>query len=276
VEAIDLVLQKLRVWEQDAILFLPNLAVAVVVVLAFWVAARVGRSVVRTVLSRLTISPEAADLLSGGVHAVMLLGGVAIALGILQLEKTVTSLMTGIGILGLTVGFALQDVASNMIAGLLIHLRQPFRVGDVIDTNEFAGRVDRITLRATEMTKLDGQFVLIPNKDIFNKPVINNSAAAARRVDIELPIPPDGDLKQTLTAAHAAIVRIGGRAQDREIELFFRTTGDGAVTLLARFWIASTSETAYLRAKSDAIQYLKRAFDARPAKETMPAQQRAG
>jgi small-conductance mechanosensitive channel len=96
-----------------------------------------------------------------------------------------------------------------MIAGLLIRLRQPFRVGDVIDTNDFSGRVDRITLRATEMTKLDGHFVLIPNKDIFNKPVINNSAAAARRVDVELPVPADGDLKQTLTAAHGANARIG-------------------------------------------------------------------
>jgi hypothetical protein len=128
------------------------------------------------------ISPFVVRLLVRRLAHTLLAGGIFVALGVLHLDKTVTSLLTGVGILGLTLGFALQDVASNMMAGLLIELHHPFRVDDVIETNNFVGRVSRITLRDTEIAQLDGQIVVVPNKEIFNKPVVT-TAASRRRVD---------------------------------------------------------------------------------------------
>jgi small-conductance mechanosensitive channel len=260
-QAIAALMQKLGRWAQDAVLMIPNLVVAILVVIMFWIAARIARNLVGRLLRRVTPSAAAEKLLSEVVYAALLVSGVFIALGILQLEKTVTSLLTGVGILGLTLGFALQDVTANLVAGVLIEARQPFRVGDVIETNEFCGRVDRITLRSTEMTKLDGQFVLIPNKDIFSKPVINHSASATRRVDVEIPISSRDNPSAILKIARASVAAIGGLAGNHEIELFFKNINETTMTLLVRFWITSKNETDYLRARSEAIQRVKDALD---------------
>jgi small conductance mechanosensitive channel len=133
-------------------------------------------------------------------------------------------------------------------------------VGQIIETSDVCGRVDRITLRATEITRLDGQVVLIPNKDIFNKAVINHTASSVRRVDVETPVAAQSDLAETLRVAGTAVADIEGRDRDREIELFFKSGSDGNLILLVRFWIGWKDEAGYLRARSEAIQHLRRAL----------------
>lgn len=261
-QALELVTGKLTGWVQDGVLILPNLTVATLVVILFWIAARICRTLVRNLLFGFTHNGDVSRLLGMLAYATTLAGGFFIALGILHLDKTVTSLLTGVGILGLALGFALQDVAANLMAGLLIELRDPFRVHDVIETNNFLGRVKRITLRDTELVQLDGQIVLIPNKEILGKPVINHTAVVLRRVDIEVNVSYRDDLDQVLAVAREAIAGVEGRDSDREIELFFESFGDTTVTLMIRFWIECADELDYLRARSTAIQRVKHAFDA--------------
>jgi len=201
-------------------------------------------------------------LLAGLAYVLLLAAGSCIALGILRLDKTVVSLLTGVGILGLTLGFALQDVAANIIAGLLIELQHPFHVGDVIETSSFLGQVRRITLRATELLLVSGQTVWIPNKEVFNKPVVNHSASPARCIDLELPVSSRDDLRQVMTVAGAAMAEVGSRIPSRDVQLFFKAIGDNSVTLMIRFWIGSSDETDYLRARSEAILRVKEAFNA--------------
>jgi small conductance mechanosensitive channel len=182
-QPLQTVMAKLMSWAQDGLLILPNLVIALLVLVVCWGCARVVSAIVQRVVSRLGSNRDAVRLLGFVAYAALLAGGVFVALGVLHLDKTVTSLLTGVGILGLTLGFALQDVASNLMAGLLIELHHPFRINDVIETNNFIGRVSRITLRDTEIDQLDGQVVVVPNKEIFNKPVVNHSSATRRRVD---------------------------------------------------------------------------------------------
>jgi small conductance mechanosensitive channel len=254
---------KLMSWVQDGLLILPNLVIALLVLAICWVAARVVSAIVQRVVSRLGSNRDAVRLLGFVAYAALLAGGVFVALGVLHLDKTVTSLLTGVGILGLTLGFALQDVASNLMAGLLIELHHPFRVNDVIETNSFIGRVSRITLRDTEIDQLDGQIVVVPNKEIFNKPVVNHSSATRRRVDFEIKVPPDVDLEEALQLAHDAVSGVDLRDRRQEIDLFFKSVEDTGTTLLVRFWIDSAEEVDYLRARSVGIQRVKGAFDRR-------------
>ena len=262
-QPLQTVTGKLMSWAQDGLLILPNLAIAVIVLFLCWIAARLVSSLVQRVVGRLGSNQDAVRLLGFVAYAALLAGGVFVALGVLHLDKTVTSLLTGVGILGLTLGFALQDVASNLMAGLLIELHHPFRVDDVIATNDFVGRVTRITLRDTEIAQLDGQIVIVPNKEIFNKPVVNYSSASKRRVDFEIKVPPEVDLDDALKLAHDGVSAIDRRDERHEIELFFQSIEDTGTKLLVRFWIDSADEVAYLRARSTAIQRVKGSFDRR-------------
>jgi small conductance mechanosensitive channel len=105
--------------------------------------------------------------------------------------------------------------------------------------------------------------VVVPNKEIFNKPVVNHSSALRRRVDFEIKVPPDVDLDEALQLAHDAVASIDRRDQRSEIELFFKAIEDTGTTLLVRFWIDSADEVEYLRARSTAIQRVKGSFDRR-------------
>jgi small-conductance mechanosensitive channel len=105
--------------------------------------------------------------------------------------------------------------------------------------------------------------VVVPNKEIFNKPVMNHSSASRRRVDFEIKIPPDVDLDEALRLAHDAVSSIERRDRSQEIELFFKSVEDTGTTLLVRFWIDSANEVEYLRARSLGIQRIKAAIDRR-------------
>ncbi|WP_439556631.1 mechanosensitive ion channel domain-containing protein, partial [Dyadobacter sp.] len=87
--------------------------------------------------------------------------------GVLGLDKTVTSLLAGAGVLALALGFAFQDLTTNFISGAFIAIQRPIKVGDIIETNGFTGKVLSIGLRSVKLDNFAGQHVELPSKDIF-------------------------------------------------------------------------------------------------------------
>jgi small conductance mechanosensitive channel len=255
------VTDKLYGWTQAAILMLPNLGAALLVVAVFWITARVAAGLTARVLHRATPYEEINRLLTRVVWIVVLSAGLFIALGILQLDKTVTSLVAGAGILTLVVGLAFQDLASNFVAGLLLQLRHPFRKGHLIRTNDFYGVVEHINLRSTILRTLTGQVALIPNKDVFQTPLVNFSQSGRRRVDLTVGVSYGDDLARAQQIALQAVEGIPGREPDKDAELFYEGFGASSIDFSLRFWITFAKETDYLLARSEAVKRIKRAFD---------------
>ena len=111
---------------------------------------------------------------------------VAGAITALQQFVNVTAFLTGLGILGFTIGFALQDIMKNFASGVILLLQQPFHVGETIGVKGFDGTVLAIDLRSTEMRATDGRIVILPNADVLTNPIINYSRANQRRVELSL------------------------------------------------------------------------------------------
>jgi small conductance mechanosensitive channel len=260
--AWDLLVRKVTGWGRDFVLLLPNLAVAVLVLVGFWLLARVVRSVLRRVLARVSHSVQVNKLLSQAVYLAVLAAGVFIALGILGLQKTVASLLAGAGILGLALGFAFQDIAANLMAGIYLSVRHPFRHGHLIKTNDYFGTVQRIRLRWTEVWTQQGQLALIPNKQIFENPILNYTALGRRRIDMTLGVSYGDDLKKARQVAMRAVEEVSTRDSSREVELFYDEFTDSSISFTVRFWIPFAKQTDYLAARSEAIIRIKQAFDA--------------
>jgi small conductance mechanosensitive channel len=257
---------KLDKWLRDGVLMLPNLAAAVVIVLAFWILARVASNMVARLLRRATSYGEINTLLTRLVFFATLAAGIFIALGILQLEKTVTSLVAGAGVLTLIIGFAFQDLAANFIAGILLQLRQPFRQGHLVRTNDFYGTVEHIDLRNTIIHTLTGQIVHLPNKEVFQNPLENFSAAGRRRVDIPVTVPQEHDLDRAERIALAAVERVAGRDTSSPVEVFYDGIGGDTIAFTVRFWVFFRDrESDFLVARGEAVKRIKRAFDAEAA-----------
>ena len=161
-EALQKVLDKLSNWLEQLILLLPNLVVATLVVVAFWFLARLIQNLIVQLLRRVSSVEEMNRLVATVLSFAIFAAGVFIALGIVGLDKTVTSLLAGAGIVALAIGLAFQNIATNFIAGIFLSTRRPFQLHHLIETNNVLGTVQSISLRSTELRTPQGQVVLDP------------------------------------------------------------------------------------------------------------------
>ncbi len=189
--------------------------------------------------------------------AILILG---LTLAAEQIIPNVTSLLAGLGIAGFTLGFALQDVAKNFIAGLLILLQRPFEIGDVIEVSGFTGTVLDISLRTTDMRTADGLFVTIPNGDVFVSSITNYSRAPRRRIEIRADVDYAADPKKVEQVALAAIEVIPGLLKDPAPSVIYNAMGDSAVQVSIFFWV-DISESGYLEARDQGVKRIMAAFD---------------
>jgi small conductance mechanosensitive channel len=261
-KAWNLLVGKVMGWARDFILLLPNLAVAVAVLVGFWLLAKLAKNLLHRILRRVSHSEQVNRVLGQAVFLALVAAGLFIALGILGLQKTVASLLAGAGIIGLALGFAFQDIAANFMAGIYLSIEHPFRAGHLIASKDIQGVVKRVHLRWTEIRTPQGQTVLVPNKQIFENPITNFSATGQRRVDLKAGVSYGDDLAKVRRVAVKALEQVPSRKPDTEVELFFEELGESSINLVARFWIDFTSKQSdYLRARSEAIERLKKAFD---------------
>jgi len=261
-KAWNLLTAKVMGWVRDFILILPNLLVAVLVLVGFWLIAKLVRNLLDRLLRRVSHSEQVNRLLAQTVFVALLAAGLFVSLGILGLQKTVASLLAGAGIIGLALGLAFQDIAANFMAGIYLAIQRPFRAGHLIQTKDFFGLVKRVHLRWTELRTQQGQIVLIPNKQVFENPITNYSTTGMRRIDLKAGVSYGDDLEKVRRVAIRAVEQVAARRQDTGVELFFEEIGDSSIEFVVRFWIDFTAKQAdYLRARSEAIERLKRAFD---------------
>ncbi|MGM0576533.1 MAG: mechanosensitive ion channel family protein [Myxococcota bacterium] len=260
-DAFQTVVDKLWGWAEGFIGMLPNLAVAIVVMILFGLVARGVQNLVEKGMARLSKSPEVSRLFAKGAQISVLVAGLFIVLGILQLEKTVTSLLAGVGIVGLALGFAFQDIAANFASGVLMAFRRPFVEGDLIETNDFFGTVKRVDLRNTLIRRPEGQDVIIPNKDVFQNAIINYSADPDRRVDLKCGCHYDDDLEAVRDVAVRSLEPVAEALGKGAVEFFFEEFGDSSIHFVVRFWILRPQQNHYMHAMSEAVIALKKGFD---------------
>lgn len=261
-DASDIILDKVTGWVEGFIELLPNLAVAIVVVLVFVLLAKVLRNVVRRLLEQISDNTQVRELLATVVYVAIIAAGVFVALGLLNLDKTVSSLLAGVGILGLALGFAFQDIAANFVSGVLLAFRRPFSEGDLAEVNGLFGRIQHVTLRSTIVRDLDGQIVYVPNKDVFANPIRNFSTLGERRVAIAVGVSYDDDLETAKRAALEAVKSLSMCKEDRPVELYYNEFGGSSINFTVRFWIDfKHTQPDYLEAQSQAIIAIKKAFD---------------
>lgn len=256
----DLV-DKLASWLDTLVLHLPNIVAAIVVAVLSFYVAKFARKVVMRAMSHVSPYREVNRLIGTLGYTIVAAVGLFMALGIVGLDKTVTTLLAGAGILGLALGFAFQDVTANFISGVLLSVRRPFKETDIIETNGFTGTVQEINLRSTHLRTFQGQIVVIPNKSVLENPLTNFTARKSRRIDLACGVAYGDDLEKARDVAIRAVESLPMRDGDRDVELFYDNFGGSSIDFKVRFWIDFSRQTDFLHAQSEAIMRLKTAFD---------------
>lgn len=259
--AIDRVWGKLSEWGDAFFAMLPNLAVALLVILLFWGLGRLIQRLLDKGLRRTPLHDTAVPILAKTAAFVATVVGLIIALGVLNLQEAAASLLAGAGIVGLALGLAFQDVAANYFAGFMLSLRRPLQVGDVVETHDHFGTVEKIELRTTWIRTFEGQRVMIPNRKVFTESLTNFTAYGKRRVDLPVGVSYGDDLEKAERVTLEAVRSLDCVLEDEPPTLFYEGFGSSSIDFEVRFWVRYGSHREYLEGRHRAVKAIKAAFD---------------
>jgi small conductance mechanosensitive channel len=257
---VDPISAQLDYWFEVGIRIIPNAVLSLLIMFIFRYLASYGSRLVGRVLGRASQNIGLVSLISAVVRILIVMVGLFFALGVLGLDKTVTSLLAGAGVLALAVGFAFQDLTTNFISGAFIVIQRPIEVGDVIETNGFSGKVKSIGLRSVKLDNFAGQLVEIPSKDIFQKPIVNFTHSGERRVTIQCGVSYQEDLDHVERLAVSTISSLDFLRQSSQVDFSFIKFGENSIEFQIQFWI-DQAKTNSGKSKSAAMKAIKRAFD---------------
>ena len=246
-----LIYSKLERWLQALIKMLPNMILAFLVIAVGYLIAKLVRRLSYSVTLRISKSDSVSSVVSVILQTLAIVFSFTVALDILRLEKAVSSLLAGVGIIGLALGFAFQDLSSNFISGLYMAFRRPFEIGDKVETNAFIGTILKIELRSTTLKTTAGLHVIIPNKDIFQKPIINYSRSDNRRVELDFTLPNTTDLSVAESAIRKALEEIGSDIS--ELEFYYTGIEDPKIKLTVSFRIDNSEPKGFMTLRHKAI-----------------------
>lgn len=262
-EIIGTLLDELKVWLEAFIRMLPNIALALLLLVVIYFLARFIEKYSKKYLIKVHLNETITGFLSRLFFLMILVAGLMLSLSVLNLTGTVASILAGLGILGLALGFAFQDTAANFMSGIFITFQQPFGIGDVIETNNgIMGNVIDIDLRVTKVQTFDGPVVHVPNRFLFQEEFTNYTAVGKRRVRIDCGISYGDDLEKVERISKEAMENVPGRIPSEEITFFWEGFGDSSINFSVNIWLEYSRENrAYVAAKNQAIKNLKKAFD---------------
>lgn len=185
-----------------------EITAVVTVVLAFVVAQLVDRAVARRAEPLAAAVPGGRSVATGTrlrmlrrlLYALILLIGIALALSQFDgIRRVATGVLASSAVLGLVVGFAARTTLANAVAGVLLAITQPIRIGDTVTFEGSTGTVEDIRLTYTHIAQDDGTRVIVPNERLAQNTVENHTIASGPvRVEVALYLPPEADALRAL------------------------------------------------------------------------------
>ncbi len=217
-------------------LFIPNLIVAIITFGVTLVVSSIAARWAKRAVRLRNDDPEIQELMSRLARWSVLVLGTILALE--QVDFDVTSFLAGLGIVGFTIGFALQDIARNFVAGILLLLRQPFDIGEAVTVGStYSGQVMEINTRDTVIKTWDGEQVILPNIDIFSNPIINYSKVKYRRRTVYIGLGYGEDPDRAIEIFLDTIKSLKCVQDDPPPTVRAEELGNSAMQLAARFWV---------------------------------------
>jgi small conductance mechanosensitive channel len=260
--SLNNLIDKLGGWVDSLVLSLPNILLAALVMgLSVFFSRYVSRYFSKLV-GRFSRHKTVNKLLTSIATAGFMLIMIFIVLGILNLDTALKSMLAGAGVAGLAIGLALQEPLVNLFSGIMMSVREYFKIGDLVETNGFTGNIKQISLRSTVLRTFQGQEVVIPNKMVHQQPLKNYTASGERRVDLACGVSYGDDLEKVKQVAIQAIEENIEYDNDKPVQLFFTEFGNSSINFSLRFWLDQCRQPDFMEAQSSAIMALKKAFDA--------------
>lgn len=259
-EFLDPLLEQLTAMWVGFVQMLPMLGIGFFVLLMTWIISKVVAKIVDTGTSkshmRASLKQLFITLSKIGVWTL----GIIIAATIIFPSLTPAKMLAALGLGSVAVGFAFKDVFENFLAGILIMLREPMRIGDFIECEGVEGRIENITIRDTYVRQTDDELILVPNAHLFKNPVQVVTDKQYRRHEITAGVGYGEDVDKCRDIIQKAVEGIDGILKDRPVQVFAKEFGDSSINYTVRWWAGSKPIDMH-KTRDKAISAIKRALD---------------
>lgn len=256
--------QSLRHMIEGIVSRLPALILATIVFLVFYALSNLASRVIRrsTRGHRQNLGTVFARL----IGAVIILLGLLTAVSIVAPSFQAADLIKVLGIGGVAIGFAFQNILQNFLAGLLLLWAEPFRVGDEIKLDAYEGIVEEIQTRATIIKTYDERRVVIPNADLFTHSVIVNTASDVRRWEYDLAVKSVSDLAEMKSRIVDAVRRVPGTLSDPSPEALVLdwSEADSGLKIRILWWTKAPRQHQMLASYDAVLTAIRQALSPSP------------
>lgn len=232
--------------------------VAVIVIVVALICGRLIRRALSRGLAKTHVTPFAAIVLGKTVVYLSVVVGLYFSLTILKLE--VGPLVGALGLAGLAIAFAFQDILENFIAGVLMLMRRPIKVGDEMESNGYQGDVKDMTLRAVAMDTFDGDRVYLPNAMVWKSPMVNFTETPLRRTTLVVGVTYDTDLDHAQQVLQEAIDNVPGVEIPPPATVEFVEFNSSSIDFHVRYWHPSDRKSLWA-VRDRAGRAMKKALD---------------
>lgn len=260
-EPIRILTEQLRGIARSSIEVLPQLIVALVVVMLTWLLNKGVRMLTRRVLNRTKLRRSLKELFALLASIFVWVMGIMIAAIILFPGLTPSSMLAGLGIGSVAIGFAFKDVFENFLAGIIILFRREMRIGDHIKCENIEGEVTHIAIRESHIRQTDGQLVIVPNSILFKNPVTVRTQNPLRRVTVICGVAYDVDVDEARGVIERAVQRCTTVSCDEKpVQIFAQEFASSSINFEVTWWTGSTPLDVR-KSRDEVVSSVKRALD---------------
>ncbi|MEL6322109.1 MAG: mechanosensitive ion channel family protein [Cyanobacteria bacterium J06626_14] len=220
----------------NAVFFIPGLLTALVVLALTRYAANFVRRLTSSLASRLLTNRSLQTLLVQISFIATWITGVLLTAVIAFPDLGLSDIIALLGLGSVAVGFAFQDIFKNFLAGIILLLQQPFRIGDQIIVDGYEGTVEEIALRSTQIRTYAGEEIVIPNSIVFTSTVQVLTAQNKRRTDLAVGVDYNTPLSMAVETLTHAVRAVDGVADHPPVEVDVVSFGDSSIDLMVRYW----------------------------------------
>lgn len=239
-----------------ALQFAPKLLGAILtLIIGFWLAARVGSMVRKSMENRsidTSVRPFIVSLVQIGLKVLVVLSAAS------MFGLQVTSFIAILSAATFAIGLALQGTLGHLASGVLILIFKPYRVGDFIIVQGHSGTVKEVQLFNTLLTTLDNRIIIIPNGSVTGGAIENLTVTGERKLDLTFGIGYGDDIDKARAVIRSVIAECPGVLSDKDVDILVRNLGDSSVDFAVRFW---TKTPDYWPAFWYMQEHVKKAFD---------------
>ena len=247
-----------QLWE-SFVYRLPGLGLGIVVMAVFIFLAPHVASLLVKPMTRTTTSPLLRSVIQRSISLVLMLLGIYLFLFLAGLTGFAIAVVSGTGVVGLILGFAFRDIAENFISSLLLTIQRPFRIGDIVQINDFTGIIQKVTARATTLVDFDGNHIQIPNATIYKGVIKNLTANPLMRGHFVIGVGYDAEIQQAQKIAQDVIADQQNVLDDPEPQVLIDTLGASSYNVKVYFWV-DVEKTSVVKMSSVLMRNITKAF----------------